>query len=698
MSIVQEGKNAWRIASAHRSAFLIDGAAYFEAVAEAFERAEKSIFILAWDINSEIALRRNQGASPSGSKLGSLLQQALESHPRLHIYVLVWDFAMIYALERDLMPLFDLAWSRERRLHFHMDNRHPVGACHHQKIVVVDDAVAFVGGFDLTKERWDTPEHEAKDPRRTDTGEHLYPPFHDIQMAVDGDAAQVLAELARGRWKRATDNEARDTGPGSDGAWPSSVQPCIENVDIAIARTCPAYGDEPQIKEVEQLYVDGIAAAKRSIYIENQYFTSSRITEALAARLRESAGPEMVAVLPHRCPGWLEENTMGFLRNKALQTLAKADRARRFRAYYPSVPASDACDVFVHSKMMIVDDRFLVLGSANLSNRSMGLDTECTLAVEDSGGSDLKGALARLRARLLAEHLGVSASEWEDARRDTGSLVDSVESLRGKPRTLQPLEPSSSEWPEPLASSISVVDPENPIGPDDLIEHFVSPASVQPRQRWRRAGLLLLVLLGLSAVWRWTPLADAVNADSLQGWGSQISSSPFAPAIVIGGYALAGLLMVPLTALILATAVTFPPLTAFTYSVLGAMASAVLTYGIGHAVGRNSIRRMAGSKLNLLSRRLAKEGVLAMAAVRLVPVAPFTVVNLVAGASHIRFQDFLLGSLMGLLPGILAITVLEHRIEELIREPGAHSAGILIAVALVVVGGIVWLRRRLTSG
>ena len=86
-----------------------------------------------------------------------------------------------------------------------------------------------------------------------------------------------------------------------------------------------------------------------------------------------------------------------------------------------------------------------------------------------------------------------------------------------------------------------------------------------------------------------------------------------------------------------------------------------------------------------------------MAIVRVVPVAPFTMVNLVAGASHIKFRDFVLGSLFGLLPGIFAITVLENRLEEVIQEPGAGSIGIFVAVALVVLGTAVWARKRFGS-
>jgi phosphatidylserine/phosphatidylglycerophosphate/cardiolipin synthase-like enzyme len=104
---------------------------------------------------------------------------------------------MIYAMEREFSPRDNLKWRTHRRIHFCLDGHHPVGASQHQKIVMVDDAVAFVGGFGLSKWRWDTSDYRPGDPRRTDPDGEPYPPFHDLQMAVDGPAARVLDELGQ---------------------------------------------------------------------------------------------------------------------------------------------------------------------------------------------------------------------------------------------------------------------------------------------------------------------------------------------------------------------------------------------------------------------------------------------------------------------------------------------------------------------
>ena len=257
-AIAVEGRTCWRLARAGRVAFLVDGAAYFAAVAAAVERAERSILVLGWDVHSGIRLRRDGRPRELPDALGDFLATLLSRRAALHANILAWDFAMIYALEREPLALFGRAWRKHPRLHFQLDANHPVGASHHQKVVVVDDAVAFVGGLDLAACRWDTSEHLAEDPRRVDPGFGHYPPFHDVQMVVDGDAAAALGELARERWRRATgDRIPPATKVGTD-PWPPGLAPELEDVDVGIARTDPAWQGRPRISEVEALHLEAI--------------------------------------------------------------------------------------------------------------------------------------------------------------------------------------------------------------------------------------------------------------------------------------------------------------------------------------------------------------------------------------------------------------------------------------------------------
>jgi phospholipase D1/2 len=694
--ILQPGRNCWRIVPCARAAFLIDGEAYFSAVATALGRAKYSVFILGWDIDSRIRLRRYNRGENSFPALREFLNGLAAQRHSLQIRILDWDFVMLYALEREPLPLFKFTWKTHRRIQFRLDDRHPVGGAHHQKVVVVDDSVAFVGGFDLAGCRWDTPAHLPDDPRRCDHG-LTYSPFHDVQMMVDGSAAAALGDLARTRWRRRT---GEDVAPSSirpsEEVWPPQVKPDLTDVNVAIVRTEPPYNGYRGIREVETLYLDSIAAASTSIYIENQFFTSAIVGDALAARLQEKGGPEIVIVLPRECSGWLEESTMGVLRSRMLRQLWKADRFGNLRIYYPRMEGPDERSINLHSKIMIVDDRLMRIGSANLSNRSMGLDTECDLAVE-ADREETHHAITELRSRLLAEHLGVEAQTVIRSHKEKGSLIQAIESLRGQGRSLVPLGPKEDKWFDQIVPEAQILDPECPMPFEEFVEEIMSREDKEEekrgKSRWMIFGGVLFAMIALSAAWRWTPLGEWVNLEVLRAWGMAIRGSPWAPVMVVALFVAGGLVLLPVTLLILATALTFSPLPAFFYALAGALASAVLTYAGGHFLGKDAVRRLAGSRLNKLSRQLAQRGLIAVLLVRFLPIAPFSIVNLVAGASHIHFRDFFLGTMLGMGPGILAITVFENSLRRALTDPDPGNFA-LLGVVLVTIGGGVWYVRR----
>src|SRR6185369_10592697 len=227
--IVVPGRNCWRSEHASRVAFLVDADAYFDAFAAAVARAERSILVLTWDIDSRTPLWHQEPGFPD--ELGAFLNTVVSRRRGLHANVLNWDFAMIYAFERETLPVVKLGWRTHHRLHFRLDGRHPVGACHHQKVVVVDDAIAFAGGLDLCTHRWDTRTHGADEPRRRDAAGRPYGPFHDVQMAVDGAAAAALGDLVRTRWLRATGRRLAAPPPPSADPWPSALRPDVTDVD-----------------------------------------------------------------------------------------------------------------------------------------------------------------------------------------------------------------------------------------------------------------------------------------------------------------------------------------------------------------------------------------------------------------------------------------------------------------------------------
>jgi len=157
--ILKEGKNCWRIRNASRVAFLVDGAAYFDAFARSAAFATESILIAGWDIDSRIRLFSQEERGGLPSRLREFMKEVVRRRKTLHVHILEWDFAVIYAFERELFPIFSRPWRETKKIHFHLDSKHPVGGSHHQKVVVIDDGIAFVGGVALTRQRWDTPEH-----------------------------------------------------------------------------------------------------------------------------------------------------------------------------------------------------------------------------------------------------------------------------------------------------------------------------------------------------------------------------------------------------------------------------------------------------------------------------------------------------------------------------------------------------------
>ena len=703
-SLFVPGRNCWRVERATQVAFLVDGEEYFGAVRAALAKAQHSFYILGWDTDSRMRLTPKGANDGLPEPLADFLNAIVAARRGgLHGYVLSWDFAMLYTLEREWFPIFKLDWRTHRHLNFRLDANIPAGASHHQKIVVVDDAVAFVSGYDLTRVRWDTSQHAEDDPCRVDHRGSKYPPFHDVGIAVGGDCARALGELARERWRRATGRALKPSGVSAPAdVWPAGVDPVLTDVDVAIARTEPQFQNYPEVGEIRQLHLDAIASARRMIFAENQYFTSRLITDAFTERLREDDAPEIAVLSPFKQSGWLEISTMGVLRGRNHRRLRAADPKGRYKLYYPTLPWLDAkgeC-LNIHSKVFVVDDELLTIGSANLADRSMGTDTECNLAIEARGQSSIKQAIAGLRDRLLGEHLDHSPAEVADALRRTRSLHQAIDELNqeGK-RGLKPIEPELDPKLDALVPDQQVLDPERPIDPDTLVADLVprEEARGSVRTRLVMVAMAVLALTSLALAWRYTPLQAWLEPARLIELGNDLRESPLAPLYAILVFVAAGLVIFPLTVLIGVSAIVFGPLLGTLYTLAGATLSGAVTFAIGRHLNRQFVRELAGRRLNDLSRRLGKRGLLAIAFARIVPVGPYSIVNIVAGASQIRWRDFLIGTVLGLLPGVIAASIFVDRIAAAIREPGLGTFALVAVVGVVLIAIALILRGKLAA-
>lgn len=464
-ALLEPGRNCWRTVKADRAAVVIDAADYYRHAKRAMLKARRQIILVGWDFDTRIFLDReeNSGESTEGvpNELGPFIQWLTDRRPQLSILILKWDMGAVKLIGRGT-TLFRLArWAWHKQITFKLDGAHPRGASHHQKIVVIDDALAFCGGIDMTADRWDTRDHAPDHPgRRRPTTRRRYEPWHDATMALDGEAARALGELARERWQVAGGKPLPALTPEED-IWPKDLEPQFRDVTIGIARTRGAWNDREEVRENEALFLDLIRSAKRFIYAENQYFASRVIAEAIAARLKEPDGPEFVIVNPDTANGWLEEEVMGPARALLMRSLAKIDTYGRFRIYTPVNEAGE--NIYVHAKITIVDDRVIRVGSSNMNNRSMGFDSECDVAIDSDhdGNGHAAPTIAAIRANLMAEHLGVEDAEVQRMLAETGSLIATIERLAGEGRTLRRFVPAEPNALEKKIAEEEMLDPES---------------------------------------------------------------------------------------------------------------------------------------------------------------------------------------------------------------------------------------------
>jgi phosphatidylserine/phosphatidylglycerophosphate/cardiolipin synthase-like enzyme len=445
--MLEPGLTCWRVDAAPRASFLVDMEPYLAAVKAMLEKATRSIHLLNWAFDPDTILDHTPNGSGSDPQtIGNFLKALSSDRPDLEIRILCWDSPLPVAASQRFFPWRSLRFFAGTRIDFRLDGTVPPGASHHQKVVVVDDAIAFCGSCDIGPDRWDSPEHLHPDPRRgkTASGSPCYDCRHEVMAMVDGAPAANLGELFRDRWERATGVILPLPPQPLPDLWPNQATPDFRHVPIGLSRTQAPWKDYPELREGETASLAAIASAATTLYMENQYFTSPIIAEALAQRLDEPEGPEVVLISTQHSPSWFDQMTMDKTRSAFLRRLEDADRHGRLRVYSP-VTANGRI-IIVHAKLAVVDDRFVRVGSSNVNNRSEGFDSECDLTLDGTGAVDAHGrpCVSLFRNRLIAHWLGCDDSEIAHAVQLAGSLGGAIEQLRGEGLTrLQPLRSRS---------------------------------------------------------------------------------------------------------------------------------------------------------------------------------------------------------------------------------------------------------------
>jgi phosphatidylserine/phosphatidylglycerophosphate/cardiolipin synthase-like enzyme len=431
--LLEPEKTCWRRVTSARAAVLIDMADYFDAAMKAMRQARHTVHLLNWAFEPQTLFHPQPGCvGPDGDRIGDFLKALANDNPGLEVRVLCWKSALPIAATQHWFTLADRKVFTGSKVKFVLDGKLPLGASHHQKAIVIDDAIAFCGGGDIGPDRWDTPQHLDDDPRREKTrhahGADIkdFDSRHEVMGLVEGAPAQALGALFRERWKRAT-GEALTAPPPTAPVWPDSIRPQFGRIEVGLSRTQGTWRREPEVREVECLHLEAIAAARECIYMENQYFTSPLIAAALARRLEEARGPEVLLIGTEHSPSYFDQATMDRTRVRFIETLQRADRHGRLQFYSPVTALGRI--IIVHAKLTIIDDRLLRIGSANINNRSLGFDTECDMSFEATTTADQR-EIAALRIRLLAHWLGCDIDIVGTAVGQAGGVGAGIEALR----------------------------------------------------------------------------------------------------------------------------------------------------------------------------------------------------------------------------------------------------------------------------
>ena len=422
------------------------------------------MILLGWQFDPRVRLRPER---PEGqqAKFGRLLLRLKDERPELDIRLLIWRVSLPVAAAQGFMPYRALRWFHGSGIDFHLDGKLPFGATQHQKLIVVDDELAFCSGADFLTNRWDTQEHREVEPARRTAAGRPSAPRHTTTLMVQGPVAAAVGEHARARWKMAAGEDAPSrAGPAAgeeanEGAlWPGAMAPVFTGARAPVSRTMPASHSPGGSREVEAMYVAAIRAARRVIYMENQYFSSPLIARELQRRLREAGGPDIVLITGQHAPNALDRLIMDPPRDALLARLIANFPADRFGAFVPFT--ARGTPLAVHSKLMIVDDRYLRVGSANLSNRSFGYDWECDLTLEVPAVQE--GDLARLRNMLLGHFSDLSAAGFQrQVSLAGGGVLKALAALASnKGARLRRLCPDPPRFPRSLIAKWHLGDPE----------------------------------------------------------------------------------------------------------------------------------------------------------------------------------------------------------------------------------------------
>jgi uncharacterized membrane protein YdjX (TVP38/TMEM64 family) len=310
----------------------------------------------------------------------------------------------------------------------------------------------------------------------------------------------------------------------------------------------------------------------------------------------------------------------------------------------------------------------------------------------------VRGGIAAIRWRLLAEHLGVSPDEVAAGAAQLGSIAAFIDARRGRARCLEPLVDEPSTALNLAVLDGTMVDPERPMDADAFMLQLVPQALHRPARRslYGVLAVLCLVLLAIAA-WHFTPLRALASTAHVAQFVRGLRRSRLGALYVLLAYVIGTSMFFPITVLIAGTALAFDPLRACVLSMCGGLLSAALAYGGGRLLGRGPLRRLSGTRFDTLSAPIRRRGFRTIVSARLLPLGNFTAINLIAGALHVPFRAYMLGNAVGLLPGVLGLSLFASGLQHALRKPTAPNLALLAVCVLALGYGVVRMKRALDA-
>jgi uncharacterized membrane protein YdjX (TVP38/TMEM64 family) len=394
----------------------------------------------------------------------------------------------------------------------------------------------------------------------------------------------------------------------------------------------------------------------------------------------------------------MEESTMGLARDYLLHQLRASDQHNRLRVLYTRRFSNNgqSRNVYIHSKTHCVDDRIFKIGSSNLTNRSMRLDTECDIAIlSDSPSKEIR----QIRLDLLGIHSGLPKNTVEKLCGGHDRFVAAIDALveHSENRLAYFPDKGGSEVKQLIARNVEL-DPDQPIDPSYWLETASSPSdgAAAGKRLIGSSIALIAICLGIVAVNYFGSdfLSKAMLTENL----SRLANNPYTFPTLVAGFLVLTLIGIPLNLLLVGTALAISPWQAFLAGVIGSHLAAWGGYFAGAYFGRPLYKRYLAKKMRSFGARLEEGSVVPIAVVRVLPIAPFFAINMACGALGVSFGNYVLGTLLGMIPGIFAVTMLSDRIRSVIVDPNWMNGSLVVLACLLVLTAVWLIKSKLSRG